>query len=292
MLENYLTTSLKQIKKKWVLIFTSLTICYFYANHEPDPEEEITFYIANDNNENLFRIKIKRCFLNRYQNIYYSIKNGDIVSSISFNFPLYTFSGTPETSPYELIKQCNNQIDIVKSGAYEIININPMSYSEKTFSSHEIKTEKNDLIHIDGGRVKIDRLFFPNKRSKTYKTIIRYFNIQDKPANNPKNIGDLTHDSFLNHFNLYTPLNDHLELEYTIWTRFYNYKPIIEDAHASFHPNQCIEEIGYCVPNNPADIIYDAIQHQENLIDCNECIDALKANDKRVVDFFLHLSLR
>ena len=124
------------------MIFTSLTICYFYANHEPDPEEEITFYIANNNNENLFRIKIKRYFLNRYQNIYYSIKNGDIVSSISFNFPLYTFSGTPETSPYELIKQCNNQIDIVNTGAYEIININPMSYSKKHFYLMKLKQKK------------------------------------------------------------------------------------------------------------------------------------------------------
>lgn len=262
-----------------IVTIISINITFYLVNHLPDNlEEEVTFYIVNNHNDNLFKISIKRCFLSQFDKQSRTIQHGDKLRMVWFNFPTYTLSGGYPYNYKNILDKCpdkNTELTL----AY-IQSSSRILESRVNFYSRE---ERDNMIYFVG-RDKINTLFLPTKRTKLQNLkILIHVSLDDKERQK-------YHGGFLNSYEIYSPLNDDVGLNYTIYTRFYRYLPEIQDAHKNFSKEQCIPDIAYCVPSNPADLIYDAVQRQENLLDCKECLASLLANDAQVANFFLQFN--
>lgn len=266
-----------KLSKKWKVVLGFLVVYtgYAYINRPPNPNEVITFYIGNKNNNHLLKITIKRCFLNGSTVWQDKIKTGDIVSRINLVFPRYAFSGRTREYHKTMLERCPEEMAKELGYGIEYVNIG----ERIDLSHHPIgqKVERrHDVIHVRG-EVGIDHLFFKRDDISDYRTGMYYYRELDV---------EKWHNPIYNGYSVQSPLNHDLQVEYKIWTRFYGSKAEIEKSHAVFDPNQCIKNLGYCVPNNPADKVYDAVQRQQELIDCEECVEALRINDRVVVDLF------
>lgn len=268
-------------KKILVIMFAifSISIALNIVNYSPDnSEEKVTFYIVNNYNDNLFRISIKRCFLSQFDKQSRSIQQGDKLRMVWFNFPTYTFSGGYPSDYKKILDECPD-----KNAGLTLAYIQSSSRILESRVNFYSREKRDNMVYFIG-RDKINTLFVPTKRTELQNLkILVHVNLDSKERQK-------YHGPFLNSYEIYSPLNDDIGLSYTIYTRFYRYLPEIQDSHKKFNKDQCVPEVAYCVPNNPADVIYDAVQKQEDLLDCKECLGSLLVNDAQVANFFLQLN--